>query len=156
MEDEIMPTARLTEFLDSKHAKYVTIKHSPAFTAQEIAASARIPGKQLAKTVVMKMDGELAMVVLPASSHVRVQALKEALGSREIEVAEEREFKDEFPDCEIGAMPPFGNLYGMKVFVSQELREDEEIAFNAGSHTELIRLRYADFEALVKPTPVPL
>ena len=151
-----MPAARLTEFLDSKHAKYVTIKHSPAFTAQEIAASAHIPGKQLAKTVVMKIDGELVMVVVPASAHVRVQTLKDALGSRDIAFAEEREFQDEFPDCEPGAMPPFGNLYGMKVFVSQKLREDEEISFSAGSHTELIRLPYADFEALVKPTPVPL
>ncbi len=96
------------------------------------------------------------MIVIPASSQVDLERLKEAVGSRDVELAAEREFKDEFPDCEVGAMPPFGNLYGMKVFVSQALREDEEIAFNAGSHTELIRLSYQDFERLVRPTPVPL
>lgn len=87
---------------------------------------------------------------------VDLERLKEVIGSGDVELAPEGEFKDEFPDCEVGAMPPFGNLYGMKVFVSQALREDDEIAFSAGSHTELIRLAYQDFERLVRPTPVPL
>jgi len=149
-----MSDTRLTQFLDKEHVKYVSIGHSPAFTAQEIAAAAHIPGKQLAKTVIVKIDGELAMVVLPASEHVRMGRLQQMLGARHVELADEDEFKHEFPDCETGAMPPFGNLYGMNVYVSQALREDDEIAFNAGSHSELIRLPYADYERLVHPTPL--
>jgi Ala-tRNA(Pro) deacylase len=149
-----MPDTRLKTFLDNEHVKYVSIGHSPAFTAQEIAATAHIPGKELAKTVIVKVDGELAMVVLPASEHVRMESLRQALGAEHVELANEDEFKSAFPDCETGAMPPFGNLYGMNVFVSQALREDDEIAFNAGSHSELIRLPYADYERLVHPTPL--
>lgn len=149
-----MPVTRLKDFLDKENVKYVTIGHSPAFTAQEIAERAHIPGKELAKVVMVKIDGELAMVVVPASTHVKLGHLKEALGADEVELASEYEFKDSFPDCETGAMPPFGNLYGLKVFVSQALREDDEIAFNAGSHSELIRLPYTEFERLVNPTPL--
>jgi Ala-tRNA(Pro) deacylase len=149
-----MSDTRLTNFLDQEHVKYVSIGHSPAFTAQEIAANAHIPGKELAKTVIVKVDGDLAMVVLPASEHVRMESLRKTLGAREVELADEDEFKKAFPDCETGAMPPFGNLYGMNVFVSQALREDDEIAFSAGSHSELIRLPYADYERLVQPTPL--
>lgn len=149
-----MLAKRLKNFLDEAHVKYITIGHSPAFTAQEIAQRAHIPGKELAKTVIVKIDGELAMVVTPASEHVRLEQLKAALGAESVELAHEFEFKDAFPDCETGAMPPFGNLYGMKVFVSQTLREDDEIAFNAGSHSELVRLPYADYERLVEPTPL--
>ena len=149
-----MPESRLKEFLDKEHVKYVSIVHSPAFTAQEIAAAAHVPGKELAKSVIVKIDGELAMVVLPASDQVRLANLQEKLGARHVELADEDEFREAFPDCETGAMPPFGNLYGMNVFVSQALREDEEIAFNAGSHSELIRLTYADYERLVHPTPL--
>lgn len=149
-----MPGSRLREFLDKEHVKYVTIGHSPAFTAQEVAASAHIPGKQLAKSVVVRIDGELALVVMPASENIELDRLKAAVGASEVEIASEDEFRDMFPDCETGAMPPFGNLYGVKVFVSQDLREDEEIAFNAGSHSELVKLAYADFERLVHPTPL--
>jgi Ala-tRNA(Pro) deacylase len=149
-----MPVTRLKEFLDRENVKYVTIGHSPAFTAQEIAERAHIPGKELAKTVMVKIDGKLAMIVVPASEHLRLAQLKEALGADEMELAGEYEFKERFPDCETGAMPPFGNLYDMPVFVSATLREDDEIAFNAGSHSELIRMAYADFERLVKPTPL--
>ena len=149
-----MPDTRLRTFLDKEHVKYVSIGHSPAFTAQEIAATAHIPGKELAKTVIVKVDGELAMVVLPAAEQVRMEQLRKTLGAQHVELADEDEFKKAFPDCETGAMPPFGNLYGMKVFVSQVLREDDEIAFSAGSHSELIRLPYADYERLVHPTPL--
>ena len=146
-----MPESRLKDFLDQENIKYVTIAHSPAFTAQEIAEKSHIPGKELAKTVVVKIDGVMSMVVTPASEHVRMNKLKETLGADEVELASENEFKDSFPDCETGAMPPFGNLYDMKVFVSQALREDEQIAFNAGSHSELVQLPYTVFERLVKP-----
>ncbi len=149
-----MPETRLKEFLDKEHIKYVSIGHSPAFTAQEIAEAAHIPGKKLAKSVIVKIDGKLAMVVVPASEHVRLTHLRETLGAHDVELADEAEFEKAFPDCETGAMPPFGNLYGMKVFVDQSLREDEEIAFNAGTHDELIRLPYAEYERLVHPTPL--
>ncbi|MGB5331285.1 MAG: YbaK/EbsC family protein [Woeseiaceae bacterium] len=148
-----MPGSRLKEFLDKEHVKYVTIAHSPAFTAQEIAEMTHIPGKEVAKTVVVKIDGKMSMVVTPASEHVKLNKLKEALGATKVELASESEFKGSFPDCETGAMPPFGNLYDMKVFVSQTLREDEQIAFNAGSHSELVRLPYTEFERLVEPIP---
>ena len=149
-----MSESRLKDFLDKEHIKYVTIGHSPAYTAQEIAAEAHIPGKELAKTVVVKIDGEMAMVVTPASERIELDHLRESLGAGEVDLATENEFKDSFPDCETGAMPPFGNLYGMKVFVSQTLREDEQIAFNAGTHSELVRLAYTEFERLVHPTPL--
>jgi len=149
-----MPVKKLREFLDSRDIKYVTISHSPAYTAQGIAASARIPGKELAKTVMIKVDGRMAMAVLPASYRIEFGLLKEAAGAGKVELAGEQEFKDMFPECDVGAMPPFGNLYGMDVFVAESLAEDEEIAFNAGSHTELIRLSYRDFEDLVNPKVV--
>ena len=149
-----MPVQKLKDYLDDHDVQYVTISHSPAYTAQRIAELTRIPGKELAKTVIVKVDGEYAMAVLPASRRVDLRHLKSALGADEVVLASEDEFKRLFPDCELGAMPPFGNLYGMNVFVSQALREDEEIAFNAGSHSELIRLTYADYERLVHPTPL--
>ena len=146
-----MPVRALKQFLDEHTVKYVVIQHSPAFTAQEIAASAHVSGRELAKTVMVKIDGQMAMAVLPASRKVDLDQLKTSLRAGRVELAGEREFKDRFPDCEVGAMPPFGNLYGMDVFVTPALTEDEEIAFNAGSHTELIRLSYMDFDRLVKP-----
>jgi Ala-tRNA(Pro) deacylase len=149
-----MPVKKLKEFLDSNHVRYVSISHSAAYTAQEIAASAHVPGKELAKTVMVKIDGKMAMAVLPASYKVDLEHLKEALGATSIELAGEREFRDLFPGCETGGMPPFGNLYGLDVFVSAKLAEDQEIAFNAGSHTELLKLAYADFERLVRPNVI--
>jgi Ala-tRNA(Pro) deacylase len=146
-----MPVKKLKDFLDNQKVKYVTISHSPTYTAQEIAASAHIPGKELAKTVMVKIDGKMAMAVLPASHKVDFHLLKKAAGASKVELATEQEFKDLFAECEVGAMPPFGNIYGMEVFVAESLDEDEEIAFNAGLHTELIRLAYKDFERLVKP-----
>ena len=151
-----MPSQQLKSFLDSNHVKYKTIIHSPEYTAQEIAASAHIPGKELAKTVIVKVDGEFAMAVLPASQHVSLTRLKEAAHAGNAELASETEFEKLFPDCELGAMPPFGNLYDMPVFAAEQLTEDEEIAFNAGSHTELVQLKFRDFDKLVHPKVVAL
>jgi Ala-tRNA(Pro) deacylase len=147
----VMPVKKLKEFLDSNQVKYVSISHSAAYTAQEIAASAHVPGKDLAKTVIVKIDGKMAMAVLPASYKVDLMQLQEVLGATTVELASEREFRDMFPGCETGGMPPFGNLFDMEVYVSAKLAEDQEIAFNAGSHTELLKLAYKDFERLVKP-----
>jgi Ala-tRNA(Pro) deacylase len=146
-----MPVQKLKEFLDSNQVKYVRISHSPAITAQEIAAAAHIPGIELAKTVIAKLDGKMAMAVVPASHQVDFDELKKAAGVGDAELADEKEFKDRFPGCEVGAMPPFGNLFGMDVIVSDALADDEKIAFNAGSHSELIQLAYNDFERLVRP-----
>lgn len=146
-----MPAQKLKDFLDKNKIKYITINHSPAYTAHEIAALAHIPAKDLAKTVMVKADGKMVMTVLPCSHRVNLNELKAGLGAGSLELATEDEFKDIFPGCALGAMPPFGNLYGIDVIVAKRLKEDEEIAFNAGTHTELIKLAYDDFERLVKP-----
>ena len=150
-----MPAQKLKEFLDGRNVEYITISHSPAYTAQRIAELTHIPGKELAKTVIVKLDGEFAMAVLPASHRVDLDYLKRGVKAENVEVASEAEFKDLFPDCEVGAMPPFGNLYDMDVYVAEKLSEDKEIAFNSGSHTELVKLSYQDFENLVSPKVIP-
>jgi Ala-tRNA(Pro) deacylase len=146
-----MPVKKLKSFLDDANVKYLTISHSSAFTSQDIAASAHVSGKEFAKTVMIKINGDMAMAVLPASYHIDFDSLREIFGTKNVTLATEPEFKDRFPDCELGAMPPFGNLYGMAVYVAETMTKNKEIAFNAGSHTELIKLSYADFERLVKP-----
>jgi Ala-tRNA(Pro) deacylase len=146
-----MPAQRLLAFLDDNQVKYVVISHSRAFTTQEIAAATHIPGKELAKSVIVEIDGEMAMAVLPGSQKVDVELLREAVGADQVSLARESEFKDRFPECDLGAMPPFGNLYGMPVYVADSLTDDEEIAFNAGSHTELVKMSYRDFERLAQP-----
>jgi len=146
-----MPVKKLREFLDREQVKYVAISHSPAYTAQEIAASAHVRGIEMAKTVMVTLDGKMAMAVVPASRKVGFDLLREAAHAENVQLASEQAFRDMFPGCDVGAMPPFGNLYDMDVYVSKLLAEDEEIVFNAGSHTELIRLAYKDFERLVKP-----
>ena len=146
-----MPVQTLREFLDRNRIKYVTISHSAAHTAQEVAASAHIPGRAMAKTVIVKLDGRLTLAVLPSSEMVDLELLADAAFAQRAELADEDEFRDRFPDCELGAMPPFGNLYGMDVYVADSLAEDDEIAFNAGSHTEVIRMAYPDYARLVKP-----
>ena len=151
-----MPAARLKEFLDSQGVRYVAITHSIAYTAQEIAASAHVRGKEMAKIVIVRIDGRLAMAVLPASPKVDVKLLQEATGAKQVEIATEADFREAFPGCELGAMPPFGNLYGMEVFVDPRLTQDKEIAFNAGNHRELIRMSYVDFDRLAHPKVVTL
>jgi Ala-tRNA(Pro) deacylase len=149
-----MPVKKLKEFLDARKVRYVTITHSKAYTAQEVAASAHVPGKEMAKTVMVKVDGKMAMAVLPASCRVSLLMLREVTGAKDVVIATEQEFKALFPECEAGAMPPFGNLWGFDVYVASRLAEDDEIVFNAGTHTELIRLAYKDFERIVHPKVV--
>jgi Ala-tRNA(Pro) deacylase len=149
-----MPAEQLRTYLDSQHVKYVSIRHSKAYTAQEVAASAHISGHEMAKTVIVRMGDGLAMCVLPANERIDLETLKTSSGTKMAALADEHEFASLFPDCEIGAMPPFGNLYNMPVFVWDDLSRDKEIAFNAGSHTELFRMAYADYARLVHPTMV--
>lgn len=146
-----MPLKKLQAYLDRHQIEYITIRHSLAYNAQRIAATTHIPGKEMAKTVIVKIDGRMAMAVLPASYLINLQWLKEATGANLVQLASEMEFKDRFPNCEVGAMPPFGNLFDMEVYVAESLAEDEEIFFNAGTHVELIRMAYSDFERLVEP-----
>ncbi len=146
-----MPVKKLQRFLDEQGVKYVTINHSPAYTAREVAASTLVPRALFAKTVMIKVDGTMAMAVLPASRRVDLDRLSAELGAEHVEIASEQEFADAFPGCEVGAMPPFGNLYDMDVYVAEQLTEDDEIAFNAGSHTQIIQMGYRDYENLVKP-----
>lgn len=146
-----MPLSKLRKFLDSHHIKYLIISHSLAYTAQGIAALTHVSGKKLAKTVIVKIDGILAMAVVPASLHVDLSRLKNLTGAQTVEIAPEREFKDAFPDCETGAMPPFGNLYDMAVYADASLADNEEITFSAGTHRELVRMDWLDMVRLVNP-----
>jgi Ala-tRNA(Pro) deacylase len=146
-----MPATKLKEFLDKQHVRYLSIRHSPAYTASEIAALAHIPGRELAKTVMVRIDGTMAMAVLPATKRLDLELLKQAAEAQTVALASEQEFASMFPDCEVGAMPPFGNLYGLKVHADEYLAQDEEIAFNAGTHYELIQMAYQDFARLVEP-----
>ena len=152
-----MPVQKLKKFLDDNGVRYVVITHSPAFTAHETAASMHLPGKNLAKVVVVRLverqgSERMAMAVLPATYQVDLDLLAEATGAMRAELMAEEDFARHFPGCDVGAMPPFGNLYNMDVFVAGALAEDEEIAFNAGSHSECIKMAYADFERIVEPT----
>lgn len=146
-----MPSKMLKEFLDNNDIKYISIMHSLAFTSTDIAKSAHISSKQMAKTVIIKIDNVLSMAVVPANLKVNLTLLQQALNSENIEIATEQEFTQLFSDCEVGAMPPFGNLYNMDVYIAEDLTVDKQITFNAGSHLEVIQMDYKDFESLVKP-----
>jgi Ala-tRNA(Pro) deacylase len=146
-----MPIKKVKDYLNSNAIKYVIISHSPAYTSMEVAASAHVSGHDLAKTVMVKVNEKMTMVVLPASYKIDFGLLKELTGTKKVKLAEEDEFKSMFPNCEVGAMPPFGNLYNMEVYVSETLTMDTEIAFAAGFHNELIKMAYNDYKKLVKP-----
>ncbi len=146
-----MQLTKLREFLDSKNIKYLVISHSLAYTTQGVASLVHMSGKKLAKTVIVKIDGVLAMAIIPAASHVDLDLLKQLTGAKVVELASEREFRDAFPDCETGAMPPFGNLYDMQVYADSSLAEQEEITFTAGTHRELMRMHWDDMARLVNP-----
>jgi Ala-tRNA(Pro) deacylase len=151
-----MPTTKLKEFLDANGVAHAVIPHPVAFTATSVAGAAHIPGKEMAKTVVVSLDGQHVLAVVPAHRKVDLERLRQATGALTAELTEERAFVADFPECEPGAMPPFGNLYGLRVFVEPHLATDRQIAFNAGSHTELISMAYQDFERLVHPRLVDM
>ena len=151
-----MITDKLRSYLDLHDVKYVTIRHSPAFTAQEVAQTAHVPAKEMAKTVIVNVEGRMAMVVIPASKRLSLDEVRFIVGNSHVRLAQEHEFRDIFPDCETGAMPPFGNLYRLEVYVDPALAENEQIAFNAGSHSDVLRLRWTDYERLVEPRVVAM
>ena len=150
-----MPVEQLKNYLDQNKVHYVSVNHSPAYTAQEIAKRTHIKGSQLAKTVIVTIDGAMSMIVLPASSRIRWDRFIKSMGTDFIALADEDEFQDRFPNCEVGAMPPFGNLFGMTVFLCDELAKNDEIAFSAGSHSEILKMKFEDYQALVEPVILP-
>lgn len=143
---------RLENYLRENQVRFEEHHHPRAVSAQEVAASEHVPGRMLAKTVMVLADGEMVMLALPAPYQVDLEKAAAALGVDEARLAEEEEFEDSFPDCEVGAMPPFGNLYGVPVYVEKTLAEDETIVFRSGTHTETMSVSYSDFERLVEPT----
>src|SRR5260221_3595374 len=145
---------RLGSYLRQQQVSFQVQEHRTAFTAQQVAATEHIPAKLVAKTVVAWADGRLILLVLPASHQVDLARMNQALGVQATRLAHEAEFVDAFPDCEVGALPPFGNLYDLPVYVDKSLAEDEVITFPAGTHTETMSLRYADYAGLVRPTIV--
>lgn len=144
-------TPTIHDYLQSQQVNFETLPHAHALTARETAESAHVNGHEMAKTVMVKLDGKLAMAVLPSDEWLELETLRKATGAREISLAGEDEFKERFPECEVGAMPPFGNLYGIDVIAADSLAADERIAFNAGNHRELLRVGWGDFERLVQP-----
>ena len=150
-----MPNQRLKTFLEANKIKYDCLNHKATFTALQTAHAAHVPEGHFAKPVLVKIDGMLSMVVIPASERVDLRTLQRVTHSKSVELASEEEFRSLFPDCEVGAEPPFGNLYGLPVFIARSLASDEKIAFNAGSHEEMIELPYQAYESLVSPQAIP-
>ena len=146
-----MIASKIRSLLDQQDVPYVRIAHEPALTAAEVAQRAHIRGREMAKTVIVHIGNEMAMAVVPASKRVSLAELQDVAGTHDVRLAQEHEFATLFPDCEPGAMPPFGNLYGMDEYVDAMLAADDEIAFNAGTHSEVIRMKYSDFERIAKP-----
>jgi len=146
-----MPCAKLLEYLDENGVAYELHEHANAYAAQDVAYKAGVPGRLFAKTVLVKLDGKMAMAVLPADSKIDFHLLRETAGAETITLALEDDFEERFPDCELGAMPPFGNMYGMQVYVAGSLIRADMIAFNAGTHTEVITMPFWEFERLVEP-----
>ncbi|TBW58770.1 YbaK/EbsC family protein [Marinobacter halodurans] len=146
-----MPVQQLKEFLEAKAVPYDCLTHPPAFTAQELAHHAHVCGDEVVKTVIVELDGKMAMLVMPATWRIRWDRLTYVLDTDFVQLADEDEFKDRFEHCEVGAMPPFGNLYGMSVYCSESLTGQDHLVFAAGSHTESIRMATRDFLRLANP-----
>src|SRR5712664_2382754 len=146
----VIPT-RLIDFLDESKVRYEILHHPEAFTSHELAAIEHVKGKDRAKVVMVKSGGELFMAVLPTDHRIDLEKLA-AITGRPTSVAEEADFKELFPDCEIGTMPPFGHLYGVATYLDQSLTGIDRIVFEAGTHSDAIKMEYADYERLAKPT----
>lgn len=147
-------TERLREHLVANGVGFEFEQHRVAYTAQDLAAVEHVSGKRVAKVVVAIADGKPVMLVLPASGHVDLEKVKSELGVGDVRLAHEEEFAATFQDCEVGAMPPFGSLYGVPVYVDSSLGTAREITFPAGSHRESVRIKYSDFERLEQPRQI--
>ena len=142
---------KLREFLDKQKVTYEVLTHRQAFTAQEVAQAQHVRGAELAKVVMLRSGGQFLMTVLPAPHRIDLDRARAATAKPDLAFATEQEFQGLFPECEAGAMPPFGNLYGLPVYVDQTLTRDKDIVFNAGTHTLTVKMKYADFARLVQP-----
>lgn len=153
-----MLSRQVQEYLDGQQVRYETMTHPPAYTASQTAGSAHVPGREFAKTVVVRIDGKLAMAVLPATKRLDFDRLRDAAQAERVERLHEWHFdKDErFADCELGAMPPLGRLYGMNVFVDESLTAQPEVVFNGGTHTDLVKMSFGDFQRIVRPKVAPI
>lgn len=151
-----MPGQKLKEYLDEHKVKYLCLDHSPAYTAQEVAQSAHVSGRTFLKTVIVHVDDRLAMAVVHSPDRLDLEKLRQAVGAGTVRLATEEEFKDAFADCEAGAMPPFGNLYGMEIFLERDVPTKGDIVFSAGSHKQVIALSFNDFQALAEPVTVSM
>lgn len=147
-----MIPAAISEYLDRNQARYSVLAHPTAYTAQEEAAAAHIPGREWAKTVVCFADDQPVLAVVPAPSAVDLNRLRRTAQAHSVRLAHEKEFASLYRDCELGAIPPLGPIFGQRVFVDEQLTRDAEVAFSAGSHHDTIRMPYAEFERLVRPT----
>jgi Ala-tRNA(Pro) deacylase len=151
VEEAMSIPKRIRMYLDSQEVPYEWLKHSEAFTAQEVAHALHLSGKRLAKTVVVEADSRMVMAVLPASHRLVMSELRGVVEAREVKLLPEEELEKIFPGCDLGAIPPLGDLYGMDVWVDRTIADQEEIVFNAGTHADAVRMKYHDFSALVKP-----
>jgi len=145
-------SARVTDYLSRNQVPYQQIHHTPDFTSQETAAHTKTPGREFAKTVILRIDHDFGIAVLPAPHRIDFEALRRWLNAQDVRLATEEEMRSMFPDCEVGAEPPLGALYELPVYVSPTLARDEEITFNAGSHEEVIRMKYDDFARITRPS----
>lgn len=146
-----MPCEKLLEYLDENRIEYELQEHPRAYAARNTAVKAGVPIRLFAKTVLVRLDGLMAMAVIPSDHKVNFNLLRQAADADTISLATEQDFEERFPDCELGAMPPFGNLYDMAVYADAHLDAARKVTFNAGTHTETLTLDYADFERLVRP-----
>lgn len=145
-----VPT-KIKTYLEEQGVKFEVAEHPLAYTAAEVAGKQHIPGKQMVKAVVVKSGDEFIMCVLPAIHLVDFAKLKNVLGQENIQLAEEEDLTKLFPEYEVGAEPPFGHLYGLKIYADKILQDDEDIVFNAGTHTDVIKLSFADYKKLANP-----
>jgi len=141
----------MIDYLKKNSVRYEVIEHTPAFTAHEAAVASHVPDKDLAKILIVQTDDKYCMVVMPADHRLDEHLLGKAIKAKHLHLAEEEDLKPLFPDCELGAMPPFGNLYALPVYIDKSLTNDDEIVFNACSHSKSIRLKMNDYLGLVKP-----
>lgn len=150
-----MPDRKILDYLKEHNINFSTINHTPAYTASQIAQTAHVPGRKMAKCVMVKLDGKLTIVLIPAHQRIDLENIKKQARAQLVELAHEYEFSDKFPNCELGAMPPFGELFNMNVFIADSLSHQDWLAFNAGSHSELIKMDMKDFLKLVHPQLLP-
>ncbi|MBN9287214.1 MAG: deacylase [Gammaproteobacteria bacterium 39-13] len=149
-----MPVQKLKDYLTQNKVKFTAIDHPVAYATREISHVSHISEKELAKIVIVYAGKKMVMVVVPSNEAIDFQSLRKSLHVNDVSLAPEKDFSKLFPDCELGAMPPFGNLYNIEVYVDTSLTNNKEIAFNSGTHTEIVKLAYEDFEKLVKPTVI--